>query len=195
LGQLIAVGTSTGFDVLPADGCGAATCSVAWSRVGAGRFGDAIAISNGTIFTASDGGLEAYPAAGCGVRTCTPAWRAAGNFGALAIGHGFVFLTGTISGNSTVITAIPETGAATCRAAWTSSGFKVYSAPSVANGVVYAGALDGSLQAWPAAGCGANVCSAAWSTTVPDPVSNPTVADGRLCVPSLTLRTFAVPPT
>lgn len=55
--------------------------------------------------------------------------------------------------------------------------------PSVAGGVVFTGSADGSLHAFPAAGCGQASCTPLWSTSTGSPISGaPAVTSGQLYV-------------
>jgi outer membrane protein assembly factor BamB len=61
--------------VLPADGCGAATCSPAW-RAHLGGAGVQPAVAGGVVFVGTDAGrLVALRAAGCHHATCHPLWH------------------------------------------------------------------------------------------------------------------------
>lgn len=194
-GPFVMVAIDPGFAAIPAAGCGTATCPIAWSGTSSSSASNALAAANGSIFVATDEGLEAYAAAGCGALTCPPTWRTADSTGGLAIGPGFVFATPKTNGDFGLLRAYSASGcgAATCTPVWTSTDYKAYSVPSIANGVLYAGALDGALRAYAASGCGVATCSPIWSKTLPDPVVSPMVAVGRLYVPSLTLRTYQLP--
>ena len=60
---------------LPADGCGAPTCAVAW-RSHLGGAGVQPAVAGGVVFVGTDAGqLVALRAAGCGRPTCHPLWQ------------------------------------------------------------------------------------------------------------------------
>ena len=62
------------------------------------------------------------------------------------------------------------------------------SSPTVVNGVVYIGSMDGTLWAYPAAGCGQEFCDTPlWrSTNLAQIVDTPTVANGKVYVGSQT---------
>ena len=91
--------------VLPADGCGAATCAPTW----AGATGSAITVQPAIVGTGSgavvvtggaDGGLDALRVTGCGAATCTPLWSASAGApvtGAPAVSNGAVYV-GTAAG-------------------------------------------------------------------------------------------------
>lgn len=65
---------------LPAGGCGAAACDVAW-RADVGAPGVQPAVAGGLVFVGTDAGrVVALRAAGCGRPTCHPLWHR--NFGA-----------------------------------------------------------------------------------------------------------------
>ena len=61
--------------VLAADGCGAATCDVAW-RADVGGAGRQPAVAGGVVFVGTDTGrLVALRAAGCRAASCRPLWH------------------------------------------------------------------------------------------------------------------------
>jgi outer membrane protein assembly factor BamB len=66
-GSTLFVGAGGQLAAFPATGCGAATCSPAWTAPG----GAAIA-GGDVVYTSSGGDVLAYPAAGCGAATCAP---------------------------------------------------------------------------------------------------------------------------
>jgi outer membrane protein assembly factor BamB len=90
-GRLVAV---------PAAGCGAETCPVAWSAP-VGGAGLQPAVAGGVVVVASDtGAIRAYDADGCGRSHCTALWRAdlgVAATGAPAVTGGRVFV-GTAGG-------------------------------------------------------------------------------------------------
>jgi len=60
---------------LPAGGCGAATCGVAW-QADVGGAGVQPAVAGGLVFVGTDAGhVVALPAAGCGKANCPVRWR------------------------------------------------------------------------------------------------------------------------
>src|SRR5262249_30695723 len=63
-----------------------------------------------------------------------------------------------------------------------------YSSPAVVGGVVYIGSSDGTLWAFPAAGCGQQICTnPLWhSTSVAQIIDSPAVANGFVYVGSQT---------
>src|SRR5262249_58092595 len=61
---------------LAAHGCGAATCTPAWSAATGSSISQQPAVANGVVYTASaDGSLHAFAAGGCGSdATCPALW-------------------------------------------------------------------------------------------------------------------------
>jgi outer membrane protein assembly factor BamB len=78
--------------------------------------------------------------------------------------------------------------------AWTATtGANVSSSPAVADGVVYVGSLDGTLNAY-AVGCasGAGTCTPIWTATISGAInSSPAVADGVIYVGSHDSKVYA----
>jgi outer membrane protein assembly factor BamB len=72
------VGDASGtLSAFPAGGCGAASCSPAWTAQTGGAINSSAAVTPTTVFVGSDDGkLYAFPARGCGAATCQPAWTA-----------------------------------------------------------------------------------------------------------------------
>ena len=68
--------------------------------------------------------------------------------------------------------------------------------PAVANGVLYQGGFDGSLNAYPAAGCGQQVCQPMWRGMANgDFTSTPAVAGGLVFIASADHFLYAFPAT
>jgi outer membrane protein assembly factor BamB len=187
------------FDAAGVEGCdgGApATCTPLWTgSLGNDQAALIPAVTERSVFVATENALRVFPSAGCGAATCVPTWSAdpAGRIWSdpglsrdkvlLSTEDGLLAYTAT------------GCGAATCAPSWTGSG-AAYGAPSSGNGVVFVGTADRRVRAYAAAGCGAATCAPLW--TSPDmggPVSgSPAVADGRVVAGSSgTLRSFALP--
>jgi outer membrane protein assembly factor BamB len=60
----------------------------------------------------------------------------------------------------------------------------ILSSPTVANGVLYAGKMNGEVLAWKAGSCGQFVCDEIWRFLTKDPVvsSSPTVVNGTVYI-------------
>jgi outer membrane protein assembly factor BamB len=75
-------------------------------------------------------------------------------------------------------------GHANCAPLWedfgTGTQADILSSPTIANGVVYAGKMNGDVLAWRAGPCGQFVCDQIWSYTTEDPIvsSSPSVVNG-----------------
>lgn len=72
------VPVSTGdVQVLPADGCGAGTCTPTWTATTGTGVSAQPSVAGGVVYVGTDGGaVQAFAAAGCGAGTCTPVWSA-----------------------------------------------------------------------------------------------------------------------
>jgi outer membrane protein assembly factor BamB len=91
--------------VLPADGCGAATCAPTWT----GTTGSAITVQPAIAGTGSsavvvtggaDGGVDAFRVTGCGAAACSPLWSGSAGApvtGAPAVSNGAIYV-GTEAG-------------------------------------------------------------------------------------------------
>jgi outer membrane protein assembly factor BamB len=91
-------------------------------------------------------------------------------------------------------TAISSSNVADLRLAWTGpTGDAIYSAPAVADGVVYVGSENGTLYAF-AVGCNTagRTCTPLWTATTGNAIdSSPAVADGVVYVGSADGRLYA----
>jgi hypothetical protein len=180
-----------------ATGCGGAVCAPDWTASTGVIFGDgAVTVANGRLYLSNGGyGLAVFDAAGCGSATCTPLWTAPGGYGVLAVTKTRVFAAGDIAdvGSPAPLSVFDATGcgSSVCAALWTSHESRTYSAPVVANGLVYATAQAGPTDVWPAEGCGAAACDAVASlaTNLNAPLTT-LVADGRLFVAGESLLTY-----
>jgi outer membrane protein assembly factor BamB len=146
------VGDSTGtLFAFPADGCGAATCSPAWSAQTNGAIESSPAVTGTTVFVGSDdGSLSAFPAKGCGAATCQPLWQA--QTGAAVKSSpsvaGEIVYVGSDDDNLYAFNA-SGCGAATCTPLWqTNAGAPVETSPAIANGQVFITDTAGTLHAY-----------------------------------------------
>ncbi|HEX9038284.1 MAG TPA: PQQ-binding-like beta-propeller repeat protein [Ktedonobacterales bacterium] len=130
----------------------------------------AYATSNSTIPST----LYAFSASGCGQSTCQPLWTASiSQMGSYANATGLAVANNTIFVGGAGLYAFPEggCGASTCSPSWIgqtsepgqTANLMIDSAPAVANGLVYAGAEDGTVRAFNANGCGAASCPPVWN--------------------------------
>lgn len=175
-----------------ASGCGASNCLPLWTgSIGGSAFSSTPAVSGGIVYVNSQHTLSAFRASGCGRSTCNPVWRAVDNVnffdGSPAVANGRVYIPLESELN---VYAASGCGHATCNPLWIdfASGAQaaILSAPTVANGVVYAGRNTNEVLAWPAAPCGHFVCSRIWSGLTGDSIvsSSPTVVNGKLYIGS-----------
>jgi hypothetical protein len=135
----------------PAGGCGAATCSPAWTAKANVTFATSVAVTPTTLFVGSgDGVLYAYPATGCGATTCQPLWQAQTS-GAVPYSPsvaGDVVYMGSDDDNLYAFNA-SGCGAATCTPLWqTNVGAPVETSPAIANGQVFVADAGGTLHAY-----------------------------------------------
>ncbi len=154
-----AVGNFTSLRSIPPRGCGAATCSSLWQSAPGDIF-NALTISGPTVFARTETRVEAFPVDGCGGNQCAPLWTTPdptlGYPIDIAVSGDRLYLT---RGPKLEVYAAAGCGTALCQPLWTGTITGTPTAPSVANGVVYAGSSDGTLLAWNAAGCGAPTCA------------------------------------
>ena len=166
---------------IPSRGCGTATCAPLWRSATLGEYFQSVSISGPTVFAQASAIVYAFPAAGCGQSQCSPLWRtpepALGDPIAIAISGDRLYLT---RGSKLEVYAATGCGSAVCAPLWTSPITGMPTAPSVANGVVYAGSSDGTLFAWNAAGCGAATCPALVTGAQGGALGPVTIDDGSL---------------
>jgi hypothetical protein len=187
-----------------------------WSASLPGKGGPDIAVADGVVVTTVQIGLDwllaAYDAAGVtncsgSPKVCTPlwvsdTWTGGGNEVAPAIADGIVYravgsqlraydLHGQQSCSGTPVV---------CQRLWVASVGAGITAPAVANGLVYTGAADGSVEAFDArgiTGCSATtrVCGPLWTTNVGAAAGEVVVSGGRVYAPAANgvVRVFAVP--
>jgi outer membrane protein assembly factor BamB len=172
-------------------------CKPLWAaNVGAYGGGEAPAVADGVIYvigaTLSTGRKIYAFAVGCGRagRTCKPIWTGdIGDAGVvdtpLVVANGVVY---EAAGNTLYAFAVGcATGGATCTPLWTADVSGGWSAPAVADGVLYVRSGDGMLRAY-AVGCasGGEICAPLWTAAVGTPAGGgagtPTVADGVVYV-------------
>ena len=180
------------------NGVGAASL---WSAAISGVTGSAIAVGDGVVvlpeYSAGGSRLDVFDAAGrmgCSgsPRVCLPLWTtdviAARDDAAPAIANGVLYraagsqLRGYDLGQSHC-TGSPRV----CTQSWTAAVGPNVTAPAVANGLVFASASDGTVEAFDAQGvsnCSAttHVCSALWDTNIGAAAGMVAVADGRVFV-------------
>jgi len=189
-------------DVMPAAGCGQASCGASWradlgmSPQGPGTPGGAPAVADGGLFVtvnvpAGTGWLYAFHAAGCGSSTCAPMWKQQIGFNTSSGPgtNGYVSSAPVASGglvyaaptNPGTLYAFADGSGALAWKATLQAGLGT-SSPAVAGGVLYV--LDGdALTAYTASGCGAATCSPLWAVHVGSAVgSTPAVSGGRVLV-------------
>jgi hypothetical protein len=133
--------------------------------------------------------LSAFPAAGCGSPTCGPLWQGSHQSdyvnGSPAVFGGRVYIG--LEFDIGVFNA-SGCGQASCAPVWldfgTGTQADILSSPTIANGVVYAGKMNGDVLAWKAGACGQFICNEIWRYLTQDPIvnSSPTVVDGTLYI-------------
>ena len=129
--------------------------------IGGGLAGNGTAaVSGSTVVVGTDGGLAAFHSGGCGSMQCRPIWSD-------RLGSGIPTITGGLVYDGTSDDLVsPSTG--TTRVVDLATGSPVWMAPqlegaqaaTVADGIVYDADGNGTVHAYPAAGCGASVCRA-----------------------------------
>src|SRR5215218_1621146 len=191
VGGRVYVGADDGkLYVFQADGCGAATCQPRWTgSIGEPVFDSTPAVSNGVVYVGSVHHLSAFPAAGCGASTCQPLWQGSHQddfvYGSPAVFGGRVYIG--VESEVGVFNA-SGCGQQQCGPLWldfgTGTQAAILSSPTVANGVVYAGKMNGEVLAWKAGPCGQFVCDEIWRFLTNDPVvsSSPTVVNGTVYI-------------
>jgi len=191
VGDTVFIGSDDGkLYAFPAAGCGGATCQPRWTgSIGEPVFDSTPAVSNGVVYVGSAHHLSAFPAGGCGASTCQPLWQGSHQddfvYGSPAVFGGRVY----IGVESTVgVFDASGCGRQQCGPLWldfgTGTQAAILSSPTVANGVVYAGKMNGEVLAWKAGPCGQFVCDEIWRFLTNDPVvsSSPTVVNGTVYI-------------
>jgi outer membrane protein assembly factor BamB len=190
-GSSVYIGSNDGkLYAFSAAGCGSIACQPLWTgSTGETIFDSSPAVSNGTVYIGSVHHLSAFPAAGCGSATCRPLWQGSRQEdyvnGSPAVFGGKVYI-----GLESAIGVFNATGCrqARCAPLWldfgTGTQAHILSSPTIANGVVYAGKMNGEVLAWRAGSCGQFVCNQIWSFLTKDPIvnSSPTVVNGTLYI-------------
>lgn len=141
--------------VFNAAGCGAATCTPAWTVHNTKSWGYSPAVANGQVYLGGrDGELYDFAEAGCGASTCSPAWKAAvpgEELSPPAVANGVVYVTSWYPGALMAFNAA-GCGAATCSALWTytpsAAPHYLDAPPTVANGMLYISDDSGFLYAF-----------------------------------------------
>ena len=187
------VGSNDGrLHVFDANGCGGRQCLALWTgKVGGTIFESSPAIVDGVVYIASQHWFAAFDAGGCGAARCSPLWRAFDDNqffnGSAAVAGGHVFIP---LENGIAVYAADGCGGSRCNPQWQLFGSgaqaAILSAPTIANGVVYAGRNTGQVLAWKTAPCGLAFCSEIWSASVHESIvsSSPTVVNGRIYIGS-----------
>lgn len=190
-GRTVFIGSNDGkLYAFPAVGCGSATCQPLWTgATGESIFDSTPAVANGTVLIGSAHHLNAFRAAGCGSPTCPRLWRGSrpGDFvnGSPAVfdGHAYIGLEASVG-----VFNASGCGQADCPPLWLDIGSgtqaDVLSSPTIANGVVYVGKMNGQVLAWPAGPCRQFVCREIWSYLTQDPIvsSSPAVVNGKVYI-------------
>jgi outer membrane protein assembly factor BamB len=185
-GDQVFLSRGTVLEAFVASGCGAATCTPAWSRTFASGVSNAMAGTTGPVYVTADGALVALDRT-----TGAELWRMAigpaGEVfsGGLALAEGTVYVVaGPIDGTPT-LRAIDAAGcgAASCSPDWTATlpgtGLQ---APTVGADVVYTSTSTG-VHAFAAAGCGASSCAPLTSVAL-TASGTLSVAEGHVLVAS-----------
>ena len=175
-----------------AKGCGKPQCKPKWTGdLGGAVFQSSPAVSMGVVYIAQQHAILAFDAKGCGAKTCTPLWQGVEDIdffgGSPAIYKHRVYIP--LESGIAVYDA-RGCGQSLCDRLWLlfGSGFQagIVSAPTVANGVVYATRNTGDLLAWAADPCGQPICLESFKSTPEgqDPVfsSSPSVLNGKIYV-------------
>jgi len=190
-GTTVFIGSNDGkLYAFPAAGCGMDACQPVWTGVtGEPIFDSSPAVSKGTVYIGSAHHLSAFAAAGCGGPTCQPLWQGShqSDFvnGSPAVFKGRVYIGLEFSVG---VFSASGCGLPNCDPLWldfgTGTQADILSSPTVANGVVYAGKMNGEVLAWRAGSCGQFVCNQIWSFPTKDPIvtSSPTIVNGILYI-------------
>jgi outer membrane protein assembly factor BamB len=176
-GRQVFLSRGTTLEAYAAAGCGAATCTPAWTLPFPNGLGPVIAGASGALFATSGSELVAIDRQGFVL------WRAplAGPASLAMANAGTVYAIVRSTSGPPQLAAFdaPGCGQAQCTPLWTSllpgTGG---GAPAVAGGVVYTSTSAG-VQAFDAAGCGAPLCPAL-TTVATGPVGNMVVSDGHV---------------
>jgi outer membrane protein assembly factor BamB len=186
-GSTVYIGSNDGkLYAFNANGCGAPTCQPLWTgNTGETIFDSSPAVANGIVYIGSVHHLSAFRATGCGMPTCQPLWQGSHQQdfvdGSPAVFGGRVYIgleneVGVFNANGC--------GQQNCGPLWINFGTgtqaAVLASPTIANGVVYVGKMNGEVLAWKAAGCGQFICNQIWSYMTKHPIvnSSPTVVNG-----------------
>jgi outer membrane protein assembly factor BamB len=188
-----------------AAGCGGpTTCDPVWVGETGGAVLGSPAVANGLVYVgASDGRLYAFDAYGCGHRRCQALFvgRAGGPIltSSPAVAGGVVYVASHGAAPDSHLEAFSAFGcgeATVCDPLWRGTGgHYLNSSPAVAGGTVFVGSGDGTLLAWPAAGCGTPACPPTWVGDAAGPVattdSSPMVANGVVYIGENQGRVYA----
>jgi hypothetical protein len=171
-------------------------------------YGDGLALSSGGAYVAAFDAAGTTDCSGTPV-VCVPMWttngapESTGNSGSPAIANGVLYLAnGTLYAFDAAGSANCSGTPKVCAPLWTAAmpGGPTYSAPAVADGVVYVGTSLSGLYAFDAAGSAncsaaatAKTCAPLWTASIPSGVDGtPAVAGGVVYVASGgTLSAFA----
>jgi hypothetical protein len=95
-GGIVYAPTAGGVAAYPAAGCGAPTCSPAWTAdTGTDQGVTATVVAGDVLYAAANDSVFAFPAAGCGAATCTPLTTlSTPNEGNLVVANGQLYASG-----------------------------------------------------------------------------------------------------
>jgi outer membrane protein assembly factor BamB len=185
------------------------TCAPLWTATAGGnQFQDTPAVANGVVYIGAGyfpTHLYAFDATGshnCSgtPKTCTPLWSSAAAGDIIegppavdpAIGTGVVYISSASMGGSSLLSAFDAAGRVNCsgipkvcQPIGTAAG--IFTAPVVANGVLYVGSSDGNMYAFDAAGslnCSGSpaTCTPIWSAAAGNNPASPVVVNGTVYV-------------
>src|SRR5207245_1914089 len=179
-------------DVFNANGCGKPVCAPKWQGDAGPQsiLQSSPAVVGGRVYVGSfDGKLYVFKAKGCGAKLCQPLWPGSHQTdfvnGSPAVYKGKVYIG--LEFDVGVFDAA-GCGHASCGPLWldfgTGTQADILSSPTIANGVLYAGKMNGQVLAWKAVSCGQFVCNEIWSYLTHDPIvnSSPTVVNGTVYI-------------
>ena len=191
--EMVFIGSDDGkFYAFKAKGCRKSTCKPQWTgTLDSPVFSSSPAIANGLVYIAGQHELAAFDVNGCGAKDCAPVWQASDDNeffnGSPAVSGGNVYIPWA---TGLAVYAADGCGQQSCEKLWQlfGDGFQaaIVSAPTIANGVVYAGRNTGEVLAWKAGPCGDIICHNIWSGRTEDQIvsSSPTVVNGKVYIGS-----------
>ncbi len=137
-------------EVFNATGCGAPTCTPAWTADARSVHVVPVAVTDSALFVSSDdGNMYAFNATGCGAPTCAPLWRASIPSGPKAPSvAGSVVFVGATDGTLAAFDAA-GCGTTTCRPLWSKNvGADIRTAPVISGGRVFVTDDSGGVHAF-----------------------------------------------